>query len=353
MSLNSLNEVPEKKRKSISIGVHEVLHSVQGARESGYDINRLMNKSGIDPDILKNPAARIPLEKYIRLSRYTQGVMNDELSGLLEKPVRLGSLWLLGLLAVHTPTLGQALERIVQFTNLSENSLKYELRTSANQIEFIIARRASMRILNLLAIQFALTFTHRFIGWLTNERIILDQVRLDFAPPHYSWEFSHMFYGAPVLFRQNHNSIKFDKGYMERPIVQNEATLQSYVRRAPMDLFLPLDASGELTRKIRHQVQAGFNNDNQPPGLDAIAAQIGMNPQTLRRGLKAEGTSFQSIKAQARRDVAIHHLGNSELSIEEVAFYAGYTETSTFIRAFKAWTGFTPTHFRRGLELAV
>jgi len=343
----------KKSKKSISIGVHEVLNAIEGARESGYDINRLMDKSGIDPDVLNQPEARIPLENYILLSRYTQGVMNDELSGLLARPVRLGSFWLVGLLAVHARTLGQAMERMMQYNNLTENSLKHEIRMSPGKVELIIARRANMRVLNLLAIQFVLTFTHRFAGWLTNERIILDQVKLDFAPPHYGWEFSHMFYGAPVIFRQTYNSISFDKGYLDRPIVQNESTLQSYVRRAPMDLFLPLDASGEYTRRVRNLVQSGFNTMNQPPGMEFVAARLNMNPQTLRRCLKQEGTRFQAIKAQARRDIAIHHLGNSALSIEQVAFRSGYTENSTFIRAFKGWTGFTPAQFRRGLDITV
>ncbi len=345
-------EAPSRKR-SISIGVHDIRHAVEGAREAGYDINRLMNKSGIDPALLTQAEARVPLENYLVLSRYVQGVMNDELSGLLAWPVRLGNFWISGLLAVHSRTLGQALERLAQFSNLHENSLKHELRLTKGQAEFIISRRANMRVLNILAIKFVLTFTHRFAGWLANERLILNQVKLDFRPPHYGWEYTHAFYGAPVLFRQSHNSITFDRGYLERPVVQNEASLEGYVRRAPMDLFLPLDAQGELTRKVRDKVQKDFTQHHHPPGLNTVAGAMKMNPQSLRRRLKQEGSSFQAIKAQARRDVAIHHLGNSRLSIEEVANRAGYTETSTFIRAFKGWTGFTPAQFRRGLDVKV
>jgi len=67
--------------------------------------------------------------------------------------------------------------------------------------------------------------------------------------------------------------------------------------------------------------------------------------------MKKEGTSFHTIVAQVRRDIAIHHLGAGELSIENIAYKTGYTEPGSFIRAFKAWTGFTPLHFRKGLEI--
>jgi len=65
----------------------------------------------------------------------------------------------------------------------------------------------------------------------------------------------------------------------------------------------------------------------------------------------AQRGSYQTIKAQVRRDHAIHYLGHGSMSVEAVAEKVGYTETSTFIRAFKQWTGCTPMQFRKGLEI--
>jgi AraC-like DNA-binding protein len=70
--------------------------------------------------------------------------------------------------------------------------------------------------------------------------------------------------------------------------------------------------------------------------------------QTLRRKLKQEKTSFQDIKDQVRRDLAIYHLSQSKLGLDQIAQKVGFTETSTFHRAFKKWTGVTPGHYRYG-----
>ena len=83
--------------------------------------------------------------------------------------------------------------------------------------------------------------------------------------------------------------------------------------------------------------------------LDAVAARLEVHPQTLRRRLGKEGTSFSEIKSQLRRDVALHYLGKQGLSIEEIAHRAGFSESSAFIRAFKGWTGVTPYTYRKGL----
>jgi AraC-like DNA-binding protein len=70
-------------------------------------------------------------------------------------------------------------------------------------------------------------------------------------------------------------------------------------------------------------------------------------PTTLRRRLDAEGSSYQGIKDQLRRDAAIHRLCGSRLSVADIAVSLGFEETSAFHRAFKRWTGVRPGEYRR------
>jgi len=340
-----------KSAANITIATALVKRSLEGAHAAGFDINRLLRKSGIAPEQLQHPKSRIPVEQFVLLSRYTSGAMNDEFRGLLHKPARLGNFRAMGLSAVHAQTIGRALQRSAEFYNLFENSLHYQLIVKGNQAEYVVTRRANQTIMNTLAIESALAVQHRFFGWLANERIVLNQVKLDYPAPEYASEYRYMFYGAPTLFDQDCNSLQFDKAYLDRPIVQNEAAVESYVRRGPMDIYLPLDAGGTTTLDVRNRINNYFSKKNNPPELEFLAEQMELHPQALRRQLKREGTSFHVIKAQVRRDIAIHHLGRGELSIEEIAYKAGYTEAGAFIRAFKAWTGFTPLNFRKGLEI--
>ncbi|RLQ20571.1 helix-turn-helix domain-containing protein [Seongchinamella sediminis] len=339
-----------ERARGITVAASMINHALAGARKAGLDVSRMLRAAGITEDIMQDKNARLPVENAVTLLNICIGSLRDESHGLLERPIKLGHFRLLALSVLPTRTLGQAMRRMTEINNLFDNSLSNSLTVTPQYVEFALGRIPGHTILDNYAIDSIMTVFHRFFGWLGNDRIILDQVTLDFAAPDYRDEYRYLYYGAPVLFNQAYCGFRFDPGYLDQPILQNESSIESYIRRAPLDLFLPMDAGGALTRNVRRLARDAFALHKGAPELDNIAAAMRFKPHTLRRRLKAEGTSFHSIKSQVRRDIAIHHLGNPATTIEQIAFYTGYTEPSAFIRAFKQWTGFTPLQFRKGLE---
>jgi|TARA_B110000977_G_scaffold4655_1_gene6680 AraC-like DNA-binding protein len=340
-----------KKTKNITINSSVINHSLTGLRFHGRDVDELLSKSGIQPQELQNPNGRIGLEHVVMLSRHAILDMKDEMTGLLEKAVPLGSFKFMALSVVHAGTLGRALERCIAFFNLFENSVHYQLNSRGALTELKMVRIPGHRILDNNAIDSLLTVIHRFMGWLVNDRIILHQAKLDFAAPDYHSEYRYMFYGVPVLFQQEHSSLCFETRYLDHPIVQTEVSVEGYLRRGTLDIYLPLDAGGDTTLKARSYVMDSLTQEDIAPSLDQLAAHMQLDLQALQRRLKNEGSSFNTIKAQVRRDIAIHHLGVATLSIENISHKAGYSEPSAFIRAFKTWTGFTPLQFQKGMNI--
>ena len=77
-----------------------------------------------------------------------------------------------------------------------------------------------------------------------------------------------------------------------------------------------------------------------------VADTLGIHPRTLQRRLKDAESSFQDILETLRQDMAKHYLKDATVSLGEVAFLLGYHEQSSFNRAFKEWTGTSPSNFR-------
>ena len=82
------------------------------------------------------------------------------------------------------------------------------------------------------------------------------------------------------------------------------------------------------------------------PAADQMALRLHVAEATMRRHLKQEGYTYQSIKDDLRRDIAIAELQDSRRSIAEIATRVGFAEPSAFHRAFRKWTGMRPTDYR-------
>ena len=94
----------------------------------------------------------------------------------------------------------------------------------------------------------------------------------------------------------------------------------------------------------------GVDFQRELPSLQEVAERLHMTTPTLHRRLQDEDTSFRQLKEELRRDTAIRYLGQEELTTSQLAEIMGFSDSSTFHRAFKKWTGLTPQEFRRQQE---
>jgi AraC-like DNA-binding protein len=88
------------------------------------------------------------------------------------------------------------------------------------------------------------------------------------------------------------------------------------------------------------------------PEAGRIAKTLGLGERTLARHLSSEGTSYQRVVNDLRRDAARSYLSDPELSIGQVAYLLGYSEQSAFTTAFRRWTGQSPRAYRSALKVA-
>jgi len=102
--------------------------------------------------------------------------------------------------------------------------------------------------------------------------------------------------------------------------------------------------TSNLSDRIRRLLRKSLGGDM--PSLDEISATLAVTPQTLRRRLREEGRGFQQLKDETRRDAAIDCLLNTPWPLPEIAERVGFSEASTFHRAFKQWTGVAPGEYR-------
>ena len=115
---------------------------------------------------------------------------------------------------------------------------------------------------------------------------------------------------------------------------------------APANLLVRYRDRTRVTDRLRRLLHSRLR-DVELPSLEQVAKELALTPQTLSRRLREEGHSFQALKDDVRRDAAIALLQRPDLTLVDVASSVGFSEASTFHRAFKKWTGVAPGEYRQ------
>jgi len=138
--------------------------------------------------------------------------------------------------------------------------------------------------------------------------------------------------------------MSFDAHWLQLPVVQTPQSLREFLAGAPANLIVKYRDTSSVTERIRRMLRKRLGEEL--PSLEEVGEVLAVTPQTLRRRLREEGYGFQQIKDELRRDTAIEFLVQTKLPLIEIANRVGFSEASTFHRAFKHWTGVAPGEYR-------
>ena len=326
-----------------TIAIHHVEQVLQGAERRGVETGPLLQRAGISEALMEAPLARISQEQYARLLRVVQRALRDEFWGLCSRPLRLGSFAQCCRLLIHTPTVAEALRVGFRYFHgeLPDFVARLGVADGLATVRIVTPRVPDPSL--LYAERTFLFFTFGVSSWLAARRIPLLHVDYRGAPPPNVAETARVFQ-ARLRYGQPHFGLTFDARWLQLPIVQNKQTLREFLQQAPANLLVKYRDKTSVTERIRRLLRSHLRGEM--PSLDEVSRVLGLTPQTLRRRMQEEGQGFQSLKDHLRRDAAIEYLARPDMTLLDIADQLGFSEASTFHRAFKKWTGVAPGEYR-------
>lgn len=313
------------------------------ARLPGSAKARALQVAGIQAELLALATARVPAESFSRLWLAVAREIDDEFFGLDSRRMKAGSFALLCQAVLGSETLGRAVKRCLRGFALFLDDVAGELVVEGDTAVIKVHNRIASGPSRRFADETFLVMVHGLMCWLTGQRIALQQVAFAHARPPHAGEYAVM-YSQHLAFDTDCTAIHFEARLLDAPVVQNAQTIKPFLRNAPQSVFLKYKNQDSWTARLRRQLRGAVGAEW--PVLDDMARSFHVAPTTLRRRLESEGTSYQGIKDQLRRDAAIHHLCTSTLGIAEISGLLGFQEPSAFHRAFKKWTGAQPGEYR-------
>lgn len=330
-----------------TVAIQQVNRVLDGARHRGLPLAPLLERAGIAEALLASPLARVSQQQYARLLRVLRRALRDELWGLTSRPLPPGSFGQLARVLVHCATLEEALRRGFALLHLLIDDFRPRLELGEARARVRIVRRAAFDRRLDYAQKACLLFSFGLASWLVARRVPLVGVDYTEAPLLPGGEISRV-YQAPIRHGQPHIGLSFESRWLALPVVQNEQSLREFLAQAPANLLVRYRDGASTAERIRRLLQRHLGGEM--PSLEEVAQQLASTPQTLRRRLRAEGRGYQQLKDELRRDAAVMLLTQPGLSLIEVANRVGFSEASTFHRAFKGWTGVAPGEYRQARQ---
>jgi AraC-like DNA-binding protein len=311
---------------------------------------RVLSVSGVPADLVGAAQARVPAAAFAAVWLAVARELDDEFFGLDRRRMKYGSFALICHAALHGADLGRALRRTLRGFALVLDDLQGELAVEGGEAVIRLHNRIEAAPARQFADETFLVLVHGLMCWLAGRRIPLARAEFAYPRPDHAPEYLVMF-SRQLTFRAPCTAVRFDAAHLAAPIVQDEASLKAFLRQAPRSVFLKYKNEDSWTARVRRRLRHSIGRDDWPL-LEDVAEEFRVAPNTLRRRLEAEGTRYQGVKDELRRDAAVHHLCGTRLSIAEIAGALGFHETSAFHRAFKRWSGVQPGEYRRRAALA-
>lgn len=321
------------------------LHLLRQTDKEGLDRGELLRQAGLRESDLSDPDARIPLLRFLALWRAVLAILNRPDVGVrFGAEIRVRDVGLVGYLMLNSPTLGDALERVVRFGRILDEDYPPRLVVDGDRAEY---RWEPYR---QLVIAPERLWDHELAGHLAviRELVGLDlrpvAVHLPYTDPPRDLSAHRDFFRAPLEFGSDHSGLVFKREHLDLPIRSADATLGRYLEQHAEGVLEELAPDGGLVEKVERALWAEMKEGHLE--LERVASALAMSPRTLQRRLQSDGTSFSELREEFRRRMATLLLEDRELAVYEVAFLLGYSEPSTFYRAFRRWTDSSPRQFR-------
>jgi AraC-like DNA-binding protein len=327
--------------------VHTTRALIDAAVALGADIERLLDGTGLTHETLALPDARISYGQLEMLEVNALRLTENPAFGLhFGQRIHLTHIGVVALAAMASPTAGAALRIALQYYRWITPGWELELRVGEGR-GFVHARATISRgpVLRLATEALVVGFyglTKQVLG--RNPPALV--LHLNYPKPPYFAEYAR-FLDCEVLFDQEALVVEFDASVLDEPLAGHHPAMAARAEQyAASEAARSFTLDG-LVAQVRH-VLNGWTVGQ--PNLANVAQVLQTSPRSLRRALHDMGTSFQELLDETRRERAEEWMRSTDMTVEQVSQQLGFGDIRGFRRAFRRWTGRTPTQFRQQVE---
>jgi len=313
-------------------------------RELGGDPLAILEGRGLDAHTFDDPDNTIDCMAAIDLMEHCGSTLQDPLFGLhlaaMQEPGVFGCVVAL---AQAAPTFRQAIQCLVDFIPVSA-SPECELALVTTGDTAALRWRSDIGLGDEAQTYFhGLFIVHKTLQSIGRQHFRPQGASLGCALQRADAEAITRHLGYPVTGRSRHNAITFAAAHLDRPLPTSNRLAFSILQLGLANLQRA--SRGDYVENLRASIRRGLAAGHCTVG--SCARDLHTSTRTLQKRLNRLGRKFSDVVRDERIRMARHALACSDYSLDEIAFQLGYAEQTSFGRAFKHATGFTPKAYRQ------
>ena len=328
---------------TVGAGLPRGLMKLAVAKGAGAE--ELSRRSGISLAELDDQDNRVAMPKYIALFRAAKELTGDAALALhYGEEVDLSELSIAGLIMNASETMGDAFLQMNRFGRLAIEvegaGKRFMMRMDERGLWMEDARENPNDFPELTEV----TFARQVCGprrFLSRPHVL--EVHVTHAAPAYRAEYERIFQ-CPVVFDAPWNAMRLVPDITSMRVALQPRYVFGVLSEKAEALLKELENSKSVRGKVESLLMPVLHTGDV--SVETIATRMGVSRQTLFRRLKAEGATFEKVLDELRHSLALHYLSGRKASVNETAYLVGFSDPAAFSRAFKRWTGKSPSEMR-------
>ena len=309
----------------------------------GIDPEPLFAAEDIRPKLPIDPSLRLPYEKIDRIRAKAAELSSDEAIGIRAASVYSAShLGALGYAWHASMTLRNAFNRLERFIRVVNDKAEVLIEDVDNYMVVTIRLDVSSENLTVRD-DSALAIITRMCRLVCGDRFRLQEVNFKHQAPQDLKPYFE-FFACQLNFDQADNQLLIPSSIADDILVGANpelALLNDQVVTRRLALLDRNDIVARVQSALMEQLPNGQVSD------DSIASALHMSVRTMHRKLAEVNQNFRTLLVEVRRNLAELYILDNSLTLTEISLLLGFSEPSSFSRAFKGWTGSSPTEIRQ------
>jgi len=317
---------------------------LQLVQEKRIESPRVLRRARLPAHLLADPEGYLSLAQFERLVRVSLEETGDAALGLhFGERLKFTTHGPLSQAAVSCATIREALELLIKYYRIRFASLDLQFFIDGRDAVIALDERLGLSDLKPFLVEALFVSVMDVNALLFGTRLLIGgSCRISYPEPAYGEEYRRYFHDA-ITFDTGVNELRFLEENLDLPLaLANPVTKRLAEQKCEAELA-SLQARESILARVRRILE---NADDRLPGMDEVADRLFMSSRTLRRQMQAQGMRFHDLMADVRLARAKRLLLSGSQGIDDIAHRLGYSDPSNFGRAFRKWTGLSPSAFR-------